>query len=54
VPQKRSIKDAARRAAAILEKHFATLSEGAEAKARKDLHKLATVVSRRARRKVIT
>jgi len=52
VPQKRSIKDAARRAAAILEEHFATLSESAEAKARKELHKLASVVSRRARGKV--
>ncbi len=52
MPQKRSRKDASRRAAAILEEHFATLSESAEAKARKDMHKLASVVSRRARGKV--
>jgi hypothetical protein len=45
VPQKKSRKDGSRRAAAILEEHFATLSESAEAKARKDLHKLASAVS---------
>ena len=37
------------RAAAILESYFATLPKAKEKKARQDLHKLATVVSRRAR-----
>jgi len=37
-----------RRAAAILEEHFATLPKGEEKKARKALHKLAMSVSRRA------
>jgi len=39
------------RAAAILERHFSTLSVAKEKKARQDLHKLATVVSWRARGK---
>ena len=39
------------RAAAILEQHFSTLSKAKERKARQDLHKLATAVSRRARGK---
>jgi hypothetical protein len=39
------------RGAAILEEHFATLPKHQETKARKELHKLATVVSRRARGK---
>lgn len=52
VPEKMPRKDPARRAAAILEEHFATLSESAEAKARKELRKLASVVSRRAHGKV--
>jgi hypothetical protein len=43
---------AARRAAAILEEHLATLPKDEEAKARKELHRLATVVSRRAPGKV--
>jgi len=38
---------AIRRAAALLEEHFATLPKPEEAKARKKLHKLATAVSRR-------
>jgi hypothetical protein len=37
------------RAAAILEEHFATLTPAQEKKARKELHDLATRVSRRAR-----
>jgi hypothetical protein len=37
-----------RRAAAILEEHFATLPKGEGKKARKALHKLAMSVSRRA------
>jgi len=52
VPQKRSKRDAASRAAVLLEELFATLSESAETKARQDLHRLASVVSRRARGKV--
>jgi hypothetical protein len=40
-----------RQAAAILEEHFALLSKDARSKARKELHQLATVVSRRARGK---
>ena len=43
--------EAVRRAAALLEEHFATLSKTEEAKARKELHNLATAVSRRARGK---
>jgi len=39
------------RAAAILEEHFATLTPAQEKKARKELHDLATRVSRRARGK---
>jgi len=38
-----------RRAAAILEEHFAGLPKNEEVKARKELTKLATTVSRRAR-----
>jgi len=50
--QKKSKLDAkVRRAAAILEEHFATLSPEAEAKARKALHQLAIAVSRRGRGK---
>jgi hypothetical protein len=37
------------RAAAILEEHFATLTPAREKKARKELHDLATRVSRRTR-----
>jgi len=37
------------RAAAILEDHFAALTPAQEKKARKELHDLATRVSRRAR-----
>jgi hypothetical protein len=44
--------DSVVRAAAILERHFSTLSKPKEKKARRDLHKLATAVSRRARGKV--
>jgi hypothetical protein len=52
VPRKKSkTEQAVRRAAAILEEHFATLSKVEEAKARKELHNLAAVVSRRARGK---
>jgi hypothetical protein len=54
VPQKKSRNDASRRAAAILEEHFATLSKTAEAKARKELQKLARVVSSSSRGKVGT
>lgn len=50
--KKRTKTDAAvQRAAAILEEHFATLPKHEESKARKELHKLATAVSRRARGK---
>lgn len=51
--QKKKLKtdEAARRAAAILEAHFATLSKERETKARKELHALAIAVSRRARGK---
>jgi hypothetical protein len=52
--QKKKLKtdEAARRAAAILEAHFATLSKERETKARKELHALAIAVSRRARGKL--
>lgn len=40
---------AIQRAAAILEEHFATLTPAQEKKARKELHDLATRVSRHAR-----
>lgn len=40
-----------RQAAAILEEHFARLSKEARIKARKELHELATIVSRRVRGK---
>ncbi len=40
-----------RQAAAILEEHFSTLSKDARIKARKELHELAMIVSRRARGK---
>jgi hypothetical protein len=47
--RKKSAKtEAAVRAAVILEEHFATLPKQKESKARKDLHRLATIVSRRA------
>jgi hypothetical protein len=49
--KKSKTEQAARRAAAILEEHFATLSKVDETRARKELHKLATAVSRRARGK---
>jgi hypothetical protein len=39
------------RATSILEEHFATLPKHEEIKARKELHKLATAVSRRTRGK---
>jgi hypothetical protein len=42
---------AAQRAAAILEEHFATLPKHQENKGRKELHRLATAVSRHARGK---
>jgi hypothetical protein len=52
VQKKKSKTDeAVRRAAAVLEEHFATLSKSEETKARKELHELATAVSRRARGK---
>lgn len=52
MPRKKSkTEQAARRAAAILEEHFATLSKVEETKARKELHNLANAVSRRARGK---
>jgi hypothetical protein len=50
VPKKKSQPDASvRRAAAILEEHFASLPKGEQKKARRELHKLATNVSGRAR-----
>jgi len=48
MPKKSKTDASVRRAAAIMEEHFATLSKQKEAKARKELQKLAAVVSRRA------
>jgi hypothetical protein len=44
--------DNIQRAAAILEEHLATLTPAQEKKARKELHDLATRISRRARRSI--